>query len=68
MAAKQTHGVGIEKATPKEGKAILDAAAKRSLKMSGEAFVAKWDSGGFNGDSDRPEVVRVAILLPFARS
>ena len=59
-------GVGTEKASPREGEAILDAAAKRWLNMSGEQFVSKWEAGDFNGDSDRPEVVRVAMLLPFS--
>lgn len=50
-----------------EGREIVDRAARRYLNMSGEEFVAAWDGGAFDSDPDRPEVMRVAMLLPFAR-
>jgi len=34
--------------------------------MSGEDFVRAWNEGEFADDADRPEVVRVVMLLPFA--
>jgi hypothetical protein len=58
-------GVSTREATPEEGRAILDRAARRHLKMTGPEFVAAWKAGKFT-DTDRPEVVRVAMLLPFA--
>jgi hypothetical protein len=47
------------------GKAMLDRQARRYLKMSGSQFVAAYRSGAIE-DPDRSEVVRVAMLLPFA--
>jgi hypothetical protein len=35
--------------------------------MSGNEFVQAWRSGAFDNDADRPEVMRVAMLLPLAR-
>jgi len=34
--------------------------------MSGKEFVRAWNDGKFPDDADRPEVVRVVMLLPFA--
>lgn len=53
--------------TAAEGKKLFNRQAKRYLNMSGKKFIAKWDSGGFNGTSERPEVMSVAMLLPLAR-
>lgn len=50
--------------TRKEGKKLLDRQAKQNLNMSGEEFMRKWDAKEFE-DPDRPEVMRVAFLLPF---
>jgi len=50
-----------------EGRAIVDHAARRYLHVSGEDFIKAWDAGQFNDDADRMEVMRVAMLLPFAR-
>lgn len=50
--------------TRKEGKKLLDRQARRNLGISGEEFVRKWDAMEFI-DPDRPEVMRVAFLLPF---
>ena len=57
----------VREVSPKEGRQILDRAARRYVRMSGEEFVAAWDAGTFDDDPDRPEVMRVAMLLPFAR-
>lgn len=54
-------------ATPEEGYEILDRQARRYLKMSGEEFLEKWDSGYFADKQDEPGVTRVAVLIPFAR-
>ena len=50
-----------------EGREMLDALAHRYLEMSADEFITAWDSGGFDRDPDRPEVVRLAMLLPFVR-
>jgi hypothetical protein len=54
-------------ASSEEGWQILEDQAQRRLKMSAEEFVRKWDRGDFLNCSERPEVLHVAILLPFVR-
>lgn len=34
--------------------------------MSGDEFIRAWNDGKFAADPDRPEVVRLVMLLPFA--
>ncbi len=53
--------------TPAEAWESFDEAARRSLGMSGEAFIATWDAGGFGEDPDRPALIRVAMLRPVGR-
>jgi hypothetical protein len=57
LAAELDRDAGLE---------LLDEAAHRYLGINGEEFVRAWDAGKFE-DPDRPEVMRVAMLLPFAR-
>jgi hypothetical protein len=59
-------GVEVVEATPEEGKALLDRAAREVLNISGEDFLVRWDAGDYV-DSDDPGVTRVAMLIPFAR-
>jgi len=49
-----------------EGQKLLDRQARRYLRMSGKQFVRKWKTKKIK-DPDRPEVMRVAFLLPFGR-
>lgn len=49
-----------------EGLTLLDRQARRYLGMSGDEFVQAWRDGKFDQQSDRPEVMRVAMLLPLA--
>jgi hypothetical protein len=50
--------------------ALLDARARRVLKMSGQEFMEKWKAGHFkNMDSgDCPGVIGVALLAPTGTS
>lgn len=50
-----------------EARRMFDRQAKRYLKMSGPQFIEKWDAGKFNGKTDTPAVIRLAMLLPFGR-
>jgi hypothetical protein len=52
--------------TREEGLALLDQAARRYLQMSAEQFIKAWEAGAFE-DPDRPDVMYVAMLLPFAQ-
>ena len=47
-----------------EGEKLLDRQARRYLRMSGKEFVRRWKAKKIK-DPDRPEVMRVAFLLPF---
>ena len=47
-----------------EGERLLDRQARRYLRMSGKTFVRKWKAKEIT-NPDRPEVMRVAFLLPF---
>ncbi len=49
------------------GRVLLDEAARHYLRVSGEEFMRAWDAGEYDSDPDRPEVMRVAMLLPFGR-
>jgi hypothetical protein len=57
----------VEELTPEQGRALFDRRARYYLHMSGEEFVRAWDAGEFDDDPDRPEVMSVVMLLPFAR-
>ena len=50
-----------------EGFALLDSRARAELGISGAEFVRLWKAGKFAKRADRPEVLRVAMLLPLAR-
>jgi hypothetical protein len=55
----------IKELSLEEGRRLLDKQARRYLNMSGDEFIKKWESGEFDDDPDRPEVMEVAMLLPF---
>ena len=43
---------------------LVDRAARRELGMSGDEFIRRWEAGEFRDPDERPEVMRVAMLLP----
>ncbi len=45
----------------------LENAARFYLGITGEEFIERWDSGYYDEEPDHPDVVDVAMLLPFAR-
>ena len=53
--------------TRQEGKILFDQRARAELKISGATFVKRWKAGKYAKKACRPEVMRVAMLLPFAR-
>jgi hypothetical protein len=63
----QAVDVEVREVSAEDGPALLDRAARHYLGMSGDEFVAAWEAGSFDDDPDRPQVVAVAMLLPFAR-
>ncbi len=52
--------------TEEEAYALLDREAQRRLGMSAHAFITAWESGQYDDDPDRPDVMYVAMLLPLA--
>ncbi|MDX2733529.1 hypothetical protein [Streptomyces sp. PA03-2a] len=50
-----------------EGAEILDRAARRKLKISGDEFIARWDAGDFSGPEENVKAQEVAELLTFVR-
>ena len=57
----------IRELTHEEGLALLNREAQRYLHMSAEQFIKAWEAGDFDEDPDRPDVMYVAMLLPFAK-
>lgn len=57
--------------TDEEGRARFDKAARRSLDMSGEEFLNKWDGGEFEPLIDDPKyhekIIGMMMLLPLVR-
>jgi hypothetical protein len=56
----------IRELTLEQGQQLLDEKARQYLGMSGEEFARRWDVGEIDAD-DEPDVMRVAMLLGFAR-
>ncbi len=48
------------------GRELVDKQARKYLGMSGEEFKRRWEAGEIDAD-DSPDVMRVAMLLGFAR-
>ncbi|CUS32255.1 conserved hypothetical protein [Candidatus Nitrospira nitrosa] len=63
----KSKNVQVKKLTTDQARKMFDRQAKTYLKMSGSEFIKRWDSGKFNGSADTPNVMRVAMLLPFGR-
>jgi hypothetical protein len=55
---------GFRVLSREEGEKLLDRQARRYLRMSGPEFARKWKTKQIK-NPDRPEVMRVAFLLPF---
>jgi hypothetical protein len=63
--ARSTVKARFDYVTSARGKKLLDRQAKKYLNMSGAEFLAKYRAGEIP-DPDRPEVIRVAMLIPFS--
>ncbi len=63
--AKRAGGAsaGLVYLSAARGRRLLDETAQRWLGMSGAEFARLWKAGRIE-DPDRPEVLRVAALLP----
>lgn len=69
-AIESTTEQGIQFLTDEEGRQLFDTSARRTMGMSGEEFIRRWDAGEFAeiaDDADHPEIMRLAMLIPFGR-
>lgn len=60
----------VELFDPAEMRLAFDAEARRSIGMSGDEFIRRWDAGEFPANADdgeRPEIMRMALLISFGR-
>jgi hypothetical protein len=63
-----THdGIEIKFLSKSEAWQMLEDAAQRELGISAKEFIEAWDSGKFDDNPDRPEVMNVAMLLGLIR-
>jgi hypothetical protein len=50
-----------------EGRHLFDREAQRLLGISGDEFLRRWEAGEYDADPDRPEIMSLAMLIPFAQ-
>lgn len=65
--APQTNGY-ITDLNSEESHELFDQQAKRYLGVSGEEFVRRLEAGEYGDPDDDPRVMRLVMLLPFARA
>jgi hypothetical protein len=61
---------GVRIATDREGRRLFDHQARKTLGLSGEEFLEKWDRGDFRRVTDPVEVRKIrslAMLIPGVR-
>jgi hypothetical protein len=68
--ATKTHRVRKQRPrvlTREQARELFDRQSRKYLNLSREQFIRKWKAGKFNGESDSPNVIHLALLLPFAK-
>jgi len=61
---------GIEFVTPEEGRVLFDREAQRTLGISGEEFLRRWDNGEYQpvpDDTEGRKIARMSMITSFAR-
>ena len=61
---------GVEFVTPEEARAIFDRQAERTLGISGEEFLRRWDNGEYQpvpDDTEGRKIARLSMMMSFAR-
>jgi hypothetical protein len=58
----------VQELTEKQSWKLFDRPVHYYLGVSGEEFVARWESGQYKGSASGPGRMSVVMLLPFARS
>ncbi|ETW93396.1 MAG: hypothetical protein ETSY1_39415 [Candidatus Entotheonella factor] len=68
MASPSTSQNGhIRQLTKAEGMALLEQESRRYFNMSAQEFIHAWEQGQFDDNTDQPDVMYVAMLLPFVK-
>lgn len=65
--APQTNGY-ITDLNAEESHELFDQQARRYLGVSGDEFVRRLEAGEYGDPDDDPRVMRLVMLLPFARA
>ncbi len=65
--APQTDGY-IRDLTSEESHALFDRKAWQYFSVSGEEFIRRLEAGEYGDPDDDPRVMRLIMLLPFARA
>lgn len=60
----ETLDVDVRDLNADEAASLIDGLAQHYLGISGAEFQRAWEAGEFDDDPDRPEVMRIAILMP----
>ncbi|MGH2616767.1 MAG: hypothetical protein ACRDJC_16150 [Thermomicrobiales bacterium] len=61
---------GVYFPTPEEARAIFDREAQRTLGISGEEFLRRWDNGEYQpvpDDTEGRKIARMSMMISFAR-
>lgn len=57
----------VRELSREESRALFDRQAQRYLNVSGEEFIRKFEAGEYGDPDDNPAVMRLVMLLPFAK-
>jgi hypothetical protein len=57
----------IHQLSPEEGFDLLDRQAMDTIGIDGDEFRRRWDAGEYGTEPDRPEIIRLVMLLPLGR-
>ncbi len=56
----------IRQSSRAEGRKLLDRQTQRHLGISADEFIAAWRAGKYRDEDENPEVVQLAMMIPFA--
>ena len=57
----------VRELSSEEGKELFDRKARRYLGGSGDEFLRKLEAGEYGDPDEDPNVMRLVMLIPFAR-
>jgi hypothetical protein len=57
----------IHQLSQEEGFDLLDRQAMDTLGIDGDEFRRRWEAGEYGAEPDRPEIIRLVMLLPLGR-